>query len=354
MLSAPTDFSSGLPAAARILITGGSGFIGTNLVAAYRAAGLTVRNADVAPPRNSGDSDVWSRVDITRIDELQDVFSDVCPTHVVHLAARTDLDGRDLSDYAANTTGVGNLLAVLAETPDPVDRLVVASSRLVCRIGYQPKSGEDYCPTTAYGASKVETERLVRGAVDLPWVLVRPTSIWGPWFGAPYRDFFLGVARRRYVHPAGKRIHKSFGFVGNATWYLHRLLTAPGPQILRRTFYLADDPPIEVRDFADRISAALGRRRPRDVPVPVLRILAGAGDIVERTGRRAPLTSFRLANLLTPMVYDLAPLTAVSGIPPFGLDAGVSMTLEWMRREGLVDARPRPVGRPDRDQLTRK
>lgn len=339
MRSAPTDFSSGLPTAARILITGGSGFIGTNLVGAYRAAGVTVRNADVAPPRNAGESDVWSRADITGLEELQEVFLDVRPTHVFHLAARTDLDGRELSDYAANTRGVANLLTVLAQAPDPVERVVVASSRLVCRIGYQPTSDEDYCPTTAYGASKVETERLVRGTADLPWVLVRPTSIWGPWFDAPYRDFFLSVARRRYVHPAGKRIHKSFGFVGNATWQLHKLMTAPGPQVLGRTLYLADDPPIEVRDFADRISAAFGHRRMRAAPLPVLKGLAWAGDMLERTGRRAPLTSFRLANLLAPMVYDLAALTAASGSPPFDLDTGVARTVDWMRREGLVDGR---------------
>jgi len=326
------------------LVTGGSGFIGTNLVSAYRDAGIMVRNADIAQPRNADDSDLWSCVDITRIEQVREAFANFRPTHVVHLAARTDLDGREVSDYAANTTGVGNLLTVLADAPDPVDRVVVASSRLVCRIGYQPKFDEDYCPTTAYGASKVETERLVRGAGDLAWVLVRPTSIWGPWFDVPYRDFFLSIARRRYVHPAGKRIHKSFGFVGNATWHLHRLVTAPGPQVLSRTFYLADEPPIEVRDFADRISAALGRRRTRTVPLSVLRALAGAGDVLERTGRRAPLTSFRLANLLTPMLYDLAPLTAVTGAPAFGLDAGVAMTVDWMRREQLVDAPPTVEG----------
>lgn len=344
VISTPPDLSSGLPAAARILVTGGSGFIGTNLVDAYRAAGVTVRNADVAPPRNVEDSDIWSRADITRIHELRDVFSDFRPTHVIHLAARTDLDGREVADYAANIAGVRNLLTVLAEAPDPVDRVVVASSRLVCRIGYQPRSDEDYCATTAYGASKVETERLVRGAVDLPWVLVRPTSIWGPWFDVPYRDFFLSIARRRYVHPAGKRIYKSFGYVGNATWHLHRLITATAPQVVGRTFYLADDPPIEVRDFADRISTALGRQRTRDLPLPAMRVLARSGDMLERAGRRAPLTSFRLANLLTPMVYDLAPLTAASGDPPFDLDTGVAMTVDWMRREGLVDGRANSGG----------
>lgn len=337
MPSPPTDFSSGLPAGARILVTGGSGFIGTNLVAAYRAAGLTVRNADVATPRKADDSDLWARTDITRVDELRAAFSDFQPTHVVHLGARTDLDGKEIADYGANTTGVANLLTVLREAADAVDRVLVASSRLVCRIGYQPKADDDYCPPNAYGASKVETERLTREADDLPWVLVRPTSIWGPWFDVPYRDFFLSVARRRYIHPKGSRIHKSFGFAGNATWQLHKLLTAPGAQVLGRTLYLADDPPIEVLDFANRISSALGRSDTREVPLPLLKALAGAGDLIERAGRRAPLTSFRLDNLLTPMVFDLSPLTSAVGAPPFGLDAGVTMTVEWMRREGLVN-----------------
>jgi len=189
------DFSRGLTATSRVLVTGGSGFIGTNLVASYRAAGVTVVNADVQRPRNSADTDLWAPVDITRIDDIRAVVSRFRPTHVFHLAARTDLRGREVADYPANVEGVAALLSALAEASTPVIRLVVASSRMVCRIGYQPVSDYDYCPPTAYGASKVETERLVRSAVAIPWVLVRPTSIWGPWFDIPYRDFFLSVAR---------------------------------------------------------------------------------------------------------------------------------------------------------------
>lgn len=40
------------------------------------------------------------------------------------------------------------------------------------------------------------------------------------------------------------------------------------------------------------------------------------------------------------MVFDLTSLTSASGAPPFDLDAGVGMTVDWMRREGLVDAKP--------------
>ena len=208
---------------------------------------------------------------------------------------------------------------------------------MVCRIGYQPADDEDTCPATAYGVSKVQTERLVRASdLEQTWAIFRPTSIWGPWFDVPYRDFFVSVARRRYVHPLGRRIHKSFGFVMNSVDQIGRLLTAPRDAIQGRTFYLADDPPIEIHEFADRISAELGQGPVRSVPVPVLRALARSGDLLERAGRRTPLTSFRLDNLLTEMTHDLSPLRKVVGEPRYGLDFGISLTVHWMRKHGLV------------------
>jgi len=82
MLLPGLDFSSGLPDDSKILVTGGSGFIGTNLVASYRAAGIAVDNADVEPPRNPADADLWTQVDITRVDDFQDFVHRVRPTHV--------------------------------------------------------------------------------------------------------------------------------------------------------------------------------------------------------------------------------------------------------------------------------
>ena len=279
---------------------------------------------------------MYKRQDLLRLDELRRTFSTVRPTHVFHLAARTDLDGKSIEDYDANVIGVAHLLQVLHETQS-VERTVVASSRMVCRIGYQPQSDEDYCPSTAYGASKVETERLLRASTVLPWVLVRPTSIWGPWFDVPYRDFFMNIARGRYVHPAGRQIPKSFGFVGNTVWQLHSVMAAPAAEVLERTYYLADDPPLEVGRFAKTISTEMGRRPARSVPVPILRAIARVGDAIERSGSKAPLTSFRLANLLTPMVHDLDALMRLSGPLPYDERAGVIATVVWMRQQGLLD-----------------
>lgn len=320
----------------RILVTGGSGFIGTNVLAHYLAQGVPVANLDIRPPRNAAQAAVWQPCDILDRSVLEHAFQAFRPTHVLHLAARTDLDGVNvLGDYAANVAGVEHVLDVVSDRPT-IRRTVYASSRMVCDIAHQPTGDDDFCPNTVYGESKVAGERLVRARADQrasPWVIVRPASIWGPWFDVPYRDFFTAIARGRYVHPGRTQVRKSFGYVGNTVHQLDRMLTADAAAVAGRTFYLADWPPLIVEEWARDIQQALRAKPIRRAPMPLLRGVAVAGDLLESAGRRkAPLTTFRLNNLMTTMVYDSAALEAVVGDLPFTRQQGVAETVAWMRR----------------------
>lgn len=321
----------------RVAVTGGSGFIGMNLVDVLLTSGADVESWDVAPPRNSAHQALWRDVDVGRARDVREAFARFQPTHVIHLAARTDLHGATVSDYAVNVDGAVNVLAV-AEASESVERVVIASSRLVCRIGYQPVADDDYAADTPYGESKVLLERYVRSAeLATPWVIVRPTSIWGPWFGTPYRDFFLAVARGRYVHPTGVAIWKSFGYVGNTAHQLLELCRVPGDRVAGRTLYLADYEPLEVGEFAESIRSALDRGPVRTAPLSLLRAIAAAGDALRRLGvKEPPLTRFRLRNLLTPMVHDLEPLRAAVGPVPYSTSEGVALTVSWLRGAGLA------------------
>jgi nucleoside-diphosphate-sugar epimerase len=242
-----------------------------------------------------------------------------------------------LSDYSANTIGVQNLIAAI-EGLKSLQRIVFASSRLVCRIGYQPSSDQDYCPTTPYGESKVVGEQIVRDAahrIPCSWVIVRPTSIWGPWFDVPYKTFFLAIAKGRYVHPGRAEIFKSFGFVGNTVYELQRLLEAPAESVSEKTFYLADYPPIDVASMANSIQHELGVAPIRTLGVAVLRGAAWMGDVLKLLGwRHPPLTTFRLNNLLTPMVHDLEPLRRIVGELPYSMEEGVRLTAGWLKSHG--------------------
>jgi nucleoside-diphosphate-sugar epimerase len=314
----------------RILITGASGFVGTNLAEGCLRRGIAVANLDPAPPRNVAHRPIWKRTDPLDADAVRSVVKEFRPTLVFHLGARTDLRGSSLDDYALNIEGVRVLIDACNAAPS-VRRVIFASSRLVCRIGYQPRDDLDYCPTTPYGESKMVGEQLVRAAHhNYEWVLVRPTSIWGPWFAVPYRNFFDAVGAGRYVHIRGSAVKKSFGYVGNTTHQLERLACAPS--VPASAIYLADYPPTDLRAMAEMIRGATEARAIREVPRWPLKLAAGAGDLLQRAGwAEPPLTSFRLNNLLTEMVYDLAPLTKVVGSLPYSVEAGVAETVEWMR-----------------------
>jgi len=318
----------------RVLVTGGSGFIGTNLVEHLVARGHTVCNLDLEAPRNPGQRPLWRRQDVREAESLTRAVSEFEPQYVFHLAARTDVFGRTVDDYASNTAGVTGIVAATRACRS-IRRVVFASSRLVCRIGYQPRDEHDYQPSTAYGASKAEGERIVRAARELPyeWAIVRPTSIWGPWFAVPYRNFFDAIRAGRYLHPRGRRVHKSFGYVGNTVVQLERLLQAPAGDIHQRMFYLADYQPIEVRGWGEMIRGAFAAPPIRDVPLPMMRAAARVGDLLSNAGwKQVPLTSFRLDNLLTEMVHDVAPLAAVCGGEQIDTERGVRATAAWMRR----------------------
>lgn len=319
-------------AAKRLVVTGGSGFIGTAIVEAAVARGDAVLNFDIAPPRNPAHAPYWRRTDLLDRVGLDAALAEARADAVIHMAARTDLGGRSVDDYSVNVAGVANLIAATADTP----RVVLASSMLVCALGHMPAGPDDYRPSTVYGESKVLGERLVRSADPdgRRLVLVRPTSIWGPWFATPYRDFFAAVRRGLYVHPAGAATRRSYGFVRNTAAQVLALTDAPPERLAAIPYYLADPEPVDILAWANEIAAASGRGPVKVAPLALIRAAAAAGDAAQRLGWRSPpMTGFRLRNMLMSAVYDTGPIAALCPAPPVPRRVGVAETVAWMDRD---------------------
>ncbi|GAA4891316.1 NAD(P)-dependent oxidoreductase [Flaviramulus aquimarinus] len=314
----------------RILVTGGSGFIGTNIIEFYKD-NFEVVSIDCAKPRNKNHIGFWKNVDILDEKLTISVFKDFQPHYVFHMAARTDLEGKTLKDYSANIQGVENVIKALNYSSS-LEKVIFASSRLVCEIGYNPKDEYDYKPSTIYGESKIIGEKIVRDSKELTsnWVIVRPTSLWGPWFDIPYKSFFDSINKKVYVHPKGLEIHKKFGYVENCVHIMDKLIY--DKELNGQTIYLSDFKTLEVKQWADIISQKFHGKKVKSVPIQVLKLLAKAGDILKGIGYSSPpITSFRLNNILTTMDYDTTKVEKVVGVLPYNLEEATTITYNWYK-----------------------
>lgn len=323
----------------RILITGGSGFIGTNLVEYYKNQGWEVVNFDILPPRNQAHAQFWKMVDIRERKQLIDEVQRLRPNFVLHCAARTDLNEKtNLDGYSANFDGICHLIEAIRIT-GTVDRAIFFSSQLVCRIGYVPKDEHDYLPSTLYGRSKVLGEKILRSAEDFgcTWLILRPTSLWGPWFDMPYKNFFTTIARGFYVHPGQIHVQKQWGFVLNSVYQVHQLLQVPSEKIHKKTFYLSDYSPVLLRDFANAVQSELGRKPIPTAPFAALKLISRLGDILRKIGwSEPPLTSFRLNNIITNEIQDTSSLEQLTGPLPYNFQEGIRITIQWMKQHKLI------------------
>lgn len=318
----------------KIVITGGSGFIGINAVEYYRRMNWSVLNIDIRKPRNVAHADRWVECDILDLKQYQQVAQEFDPDYFLHLAARTDLhEKRTIDGYAANTLGVQNTIRA-ANACRNLKRIVFASSRMVCKIGYQPKHDSDYCPPNLYGKSKVIGEQYVKeNKLTSEWTIVRPTSIWGPWFDVPYRNFFDMIQKGLYFNPGGVDPLKSFGFVENTIYQLHQLLNARSEFVTGRVFYVCDYPPLRLSEWSELIRRQMRKKPIPTIPFWMLKSAAFIGDTLSLFGfRNAPLSSFRLNNLVTTMVHDTRDLEQICGTLPYSLEEGVRKTVKWLTR----------------------
>ena len=317
----------------KIFVTGGSGFLGTNMVEKLiQSNDVSLINFDVNEPKNADHLPYWVAGDICDMKHLKNIFDDFSPDIVIHMAARTDLDGKSLPEYASNTDGVSNIIKCCNESVY-IKRVVFLSSMLVCRLGYQPKNDTDYCPTTLYGESKAIGERLVREQVrtGLDWVLLRPTSLWGPWFDIPYRTFFDSVRAGMFMMPSNLAVYRSYGFVLNSVEQIASIASPTNNLGLNKVHYLADKSPIELSDWAAKIINFSKKGKIHRVPWLLLKMLALGGDLLKLVGFSSPpITSFRLSNMTTNAIYDTESWVGICESQKYSTDDGVKITVNWM------------------------
>jgi nucleoside-diphosphate-sugar epimerase len=318
----------------RLLVTGGSGFIGANFIDEIdRRGGYEQLNLDVNPPRFEAKSGGYEACDLLDLDRVVESVTRFAPEQIVHFASRTDMAGVTVDDYAANHIGTRNLITAIQQTPS-VKRVVFTSSQYVLGPGRLPEHDLDYGPHTIYGQSKVETENEVRKAkLDCEWTMIRPTNIWGRWHPRYPTEFWKVLKQGRYVHPGGAPVRRCYGYVGNVVDQVMKILTREDSSLNRKTLYVGD-PPDDIYEWTNAFSVALTGKKVRVVPRPVLRGIGLVGDVVIGVGGKFPLFSSRYRSMTEDYVTPMAPTYAELGPPKYTLKEGVAETVAWLKTQG--------------------
>jgi nucleoside-diphosphate-sugar epimerase len=323
----------------KILITGGSGFIGTHVVNRLLARGHQVLNLSTHAPHEPAHQPHWQTTDILDGTALESAFQSFAPEIVLHLAARAEMDEKTTAEtgFHANTQGTRNLLAAIQSTPS-VRRALICSSQFVCGPGRLQAHDEDYFPATIYGQSKVITEQETRRTnLACEWVIVRPTNIWGPWHPRYPQEFWRIAAKGLYVHPGGKPVVRCYGYVGNVADQIASLaLDQPAEKIHRQTFYVGD-PPGDIYHWADAFCRTLTGKPARKVPRPILRAAGLTGDLISTiTGKPFYITSSRYHSMVTDYIVPIEKTFTLLGPPKTSLQQGVTETVTWLQSQKSI------------------
>lgn len=286
----------------RVLITGGTGFIGSHTVEMFLANGWTVRALIRNPARMTWLTGLPVETSVGRLDDPESLRAAVqdCDS-VVHCGGLTKaLRTEDL--FRINAQAVKDF-AVAARAAG-TKRFILCSSQAAAgpsRDGAPVTEDDEPRPLSVYGRSKLEGERLLReNAGGMEWIILRPPSVMGP-RDEQFLPLFRAVAKFG-IYPLFGSDAQRYSFVSVYDLARALLCAAETSSGVNDVYFVAAPEALSWRETAEIIARGSQRR------ARALRLNGGilktAGFMSEVVGclRRKPalLSRDKLREILAP------------------------------------------------------
>lgn len=333
----------------KILITGASGFIGSAIVNKALDLGMEVW----AAVRHSSSKQYlqdkrinFIELDLSSAQQMTQALSKLRFDYVVHAAGLTKAL-RQADFFSVNTEGTKHLVEALKNSNQELQRFVYMSSLSVFgaikeQMPYQPiKETDTPRPNTAYGKSKWEAEKFLDGleeaGYDLPYVILRPTGVYGP---REHDYYMMAKSIKEHVDFAAgwKRQDITFVYVDDV---VQAVFLALDHGKKGRKYFLSDGNVYQSSTFSNLIHQELGYPWWIRVkaPIALLHVICKVCDAWGHlTGRLTALNNDKY-NILRQRNWrcDIRPAVDELGFKPqWDLARGVRETIEWYKANGWL------------------
>jgi nucleoside-diphosphate-sugar epimerase len=331
----------------KVLVTGGTGFVGSHLVHRLLSRGHQVTSLDKNPGLVSDELRALGAILISgSVTDSADVDRTVAGQDLVfHLASPFgDILQPDQAYWAIEVEGTRNVLG--AAERHGVQRVIHCSTQGVHGIITDPPGDEEspIAPRDFYCYSKAEGEKVAREflARGLDVVIVRPTSVYGPGDTRGWLKLFQMVNKGWFVMVGSGRTLNHPIYVENLVDLFE--LAASAPQARGRTYLAGDDEALTLTELVRAVARALGGTV-RILRFPSYRIAWYASGLTEAVfkavGIRPPLFRRRLSWFITNRQFRNDRARAELEYRPLvKLDEGLARTAAWYRERGYLPPRP--------------
>jgi nucleoside-diphosphate-sugar epimerase len=321
----------------KILVTGASGFVGSHLVEECLRRDLQV----FAGIRKSSSREYlqdprirFLEMDFNDTGRLTRQLSDHAFDYIIHNAGV--VSAPRLSDYwSVNFEYVRNLTdAVLASGHLPEKFTFISSA-----AAYGPASSSDLSdfmtedreprPINTYGKAKLAAERHLAQLADFPYVILRPTGVYGP-REREILTFFRLVNYNLEAYIGSRRQHLAFIYIRDLT---RVTLDATLSGLTRRGYFVSDGRYYAQWDLGEATKRLLGKRTTRlHIPVSLVRALAWILEQIGKSRGSYPALNLEKVSILESLNWkcDISPLRDdLNFHPQYDLGEGLRETLRW-------------------------
>ena len=318
----------------KVLVTGGTGFIGSHLVEALVEKGASVRCLVRTPDKLRWLENVDVEIvqgDLTDFDSLIPVVSDV--QTIFHLAGKTSsLTEEDL--YLTNAQGTMNLLKANVQGNPNLSRFVYISSLAAAgpSLNGRPVCESDHPnPLSPYGASKLAGEEAVMAFhPQMPVTIIRPPVVFGP-RDIAILNFFKTIKNGIKPVLGWRTRYGSFIYVEDLVRGI--LLAAEKKNAEGQTYYLVSDNLIAYQELNNAIARALGKKGlTMHVPISWFAIVVAIREMVYGMKKKATIMNRHKVHEVRERfwVCDGSKARKELGFTPeFSLEEGLDKTADW-------------------------